>query len=125
APSRPLRKTVAPAPASALAISKPRPRPAPVTRAILPVRSNQESVGSIARACGRCGILAIAPRSRPVAPRQGHDNLAAAQLARLPDVDGNTPERILDRLNALYPKAIDLTLDRVLRLLGELGAPQE
>jgi dihydrofolate synthase/folylpolyglutamate synthase len=35
------------------------------------------------------------------------------------------PERILDRLNALYPKAIDLSLDRVVRLLAELGDPQE
>jgi dihydrofolate synthase/folylpolyglutamate synthase len=40
-------------------------------------------------------------------------------------VDGNTPDRILDRLNALYPKAIDLSLERVERLLAELGAPQE
>jgi dihydrofolate synthase/folylpolyglutamate synthase len=39
-------------------------------------------------------------------------------------VDGNTPARILDRLTALYPKAIDLSLDRVYRLLGDLGDPQ-
>jgi dihydrofolate synthase / folylpolyglutamate synthase len=39
-------------------------------------------------------------------------------------VDGNTPARILDRLTALYPKAIDLSLDRVYRLLGDLGEPQ-
>lgn len=41
------------------------------------------------------------------------------------DLDGNTPARILDRLNALYPKAIDLSLDRVRRLLADLGDPQE
>jgi dihydrofolate synthase/folylpolyglutamate synthase len=40
-------------------------------------------------------------------------------------LDGNTPQRILDRLNALYPKAIDLSLDRVWRLLGDLGNPQD
>ncbi len=39
-------------------------------------------------------------------------------------LDGNTPAHILDRLTALYPKAIDLSLDRVYRLLGELGDPQ-
>jgi dihydrofolate synthase/folylpolyglutamate synthase len=39
-------------------------------------------------------------------------------------LDGNTPQRILDRLNALYPKAIDLSLDRVWRLLADLGDPQ-
>ena len=39
-------------------------------------------------------------------------------------LDGNTPARILERLTALYPKAIDLSLDRVYRLLGELGDPQ-
>jgi dihydrofolate synthase / folylpolyglutamate synthase len=39
-------------------------------------------------------------------------------------VDGNTPQRILDRLTALYPKAIDLTLDRVRLLLADLGDPQ-
>ncbi len=39
-------------------------------------------------------------------------------------MDGNTPQHILDRLNALYPKAIDLSLDRVRRLLAELGDPQ-
>jgi dihydrofolate synthase / folylpolyglutamate synthase len=40
-------------------------------------------------------------------------------------VDGNTPQGILDRLTALYPKAIDLSLDRVRRLLAELGDPQD
>ena len=40
-------------------------------------------------------------------------------------MDGNTPQRILDRLNALYPKAIDLSLDRVWRLLADLGDPQD
>ena len=40
-------------------------------------------------------------------------------------MDGNTPDRILDRLNALYPKAIDLSLERVERLLADLGAPQD
>ncbi len=40
-------------------------------------------------------------------------------------VDGNTPQGILDRLTALYPKAIDLSLDRVRRLLADLGDPQD
>jgi dihydrofolate synthase/folylpolyglutamate synthase len=40
-------------------------------------------------------------------------------------LDGNTPERILDRLTALYPKAIDLSLGRVERLLADLGNPQD
>jgi dihydrofolate synthase/folylpolyglutamate synthase len=40
-------------------------------------------------------------------------------------VDGNHPTRILDRLNALYPKSIDLTLARVEQLLGDLGRPQD
>jgi dihydrofolate synthase/folylpolyglutamate synthase len=40
-------------------------------------------------------------------------------------VDGNSPQGILDRLTALYPKAIDLTLDRVERLLADLGDPQD
>jgi dihydrofolate synthase/folylpolyglutamate synthase len=40
-------------------------------------------------------------------------------------VDGNTPQTILDRLTALYPKAIDLSLDRVRRLLADLGNPQD
>jgi dihydrofolate synthase / folylpolyglutamate synthase len=40
-------------------------------------------------------------------------------------VDGNTPQGILDRLTALYPKAIDLSLDRVRRLLADLGNPQD
>lgn len=39
-------------------------------------------------------------------------------------MDGNTPQRILDRLTALYPKAIDLTLERVRVLLADLGDPQ-
>lgn len=34
------------------------------------------------------------------------------------------PDAILDRLLGLHPKVIDLSLDRVLRLLGELGDPQ-
>lgn len=40
-------------------------------------------------------------------------------------MDGNSPDRILDRLTALYPKAIDLSLDRVRRLLADLGDPQK
>jgi dihydrofolate synthase/folylpolyglutamate synthase len=40
-------------------------------------------------------------------------------------VDGTAPETILDRLTALYPKAIDLSLDRVERLLADLGDPQD
>jgi len=39
-------------------------------------------------------------------------------------LDGNTPQRILDRLTALYPRAIDLTLERIGRLLADLGNPQ-
>lgn len=35
------------------------------------------------------------------------------------------PDAILDRLLGLHPKVIDLSLDRVLRLLGELGNPQD
>jgi dihydrofolate synthase/folylpolyglutamate synthase len=35
----------------------------------------------------------------------------------------DTPEAILDRLTRLYPKLIDLSLDRVVRFLGELGNP--
>ena len=34
-------------------------------------------------------------------------------------------DAILRRMEALHPKLIDLTLDRVLRLLGRLGAPHE
>jgi len=33
-------------------------------------------------------------------------------------------DAILERLLSLHPKIIDLTLDRVLRLLGEMGAPE-
>ena len=40
-------------------------------------------------------------------------------------MDGTTPARILDRLAALYPKVIDLSLGRVRRLLAELGDPQD
>jgi dihydrofolate synthase/folylpolyglutamate synthase len=36
-----------------------------------------------------------------------------------------TPDRILERLNALYPKSIDLSLERIRRLMHELGDPQE
>jgi dihydrofolate synthase/folylpolyglutamate synthase len=36
-----------------------------------------------------------------------------------------TPDRILERLNALYPKSIDLSLDRIRRLMHELGDPQD
>ena len=38
----------------------------------------------------------------------------------------DTPETqpILERLRRLHPKLIDLSLDRVLRLLGEIGGPQ-
>jgi dihydrofolate synthase/folylpolyglutamate synthase len=35
------------------------------------------------------------------------------------------PDPILERLKALHPKVIDLSLDRVLRLLDRLGRPQD
>jgi dihydrofolate synthase/folylpolyglutamate synthase len=35
------------------------------------------------------------------------------------------PDRILERLEALYPKSIDLSLDRIRRLMAALGDPQE
>ncbi|WP_299414150.1 folylpolyglutamate synthase/dihydrofolate synthase family protein [uncultured Sulfitobacter sp.] len=37
----------------------------------------------------------------------------------------NTSDVILDRMMALHPKIIDLTLDRMLRLLDALGNPQD
>ncbi len=41
-----------------------------------------------------------------------------------PAPDGRT-DAIIDRLHALYPKLIDLSLDRVQRLLAQLGNPQD
>lgn len=40
-------------------------------------------------------------------------------------VSGVTPDAALARLTTLHPKIIDLSLDRVWRLLGDLGNPQE
>ena len=40
-------------------------------------------------------------------------------------MDGSLPSAILERLTALYPKSIDLSLDRVRRLLADLGSPQD
>src|ERR1700761_7655892 len=36
-----------------------------------------------------------------------------------------SPDAVLARLAGLYPKAIDLSLDRVRHLLGRLGNPQD
>ena len=41
-----------------------------------------------------------------------------------PDVTVGQSEAIIARLHTLYPKLIDLSLDRVLRLLHQLGDPQ-
>lgn len=38
---------------------------------------------------------------------------------------GAAPDRVLERLMALHPKVIDLSLDRVWRLLDALGNPQD
>jgi dihydrofolate synthase/folylpolyglutamate synthase len=38
--------------------------------------------------------------------------------------DPGPSDAILERLLALHPKIIDLTLDRVLRLLADMGEPQ-
>ena len=40
-------------------------------------------------------------------------------------MSGHPSDAILKRMEALHPKLIDLTLDRVLRLLERLGAPHE
>src|SRR6056297_1322959 len=40
-------------------------------------------------------------------------------------MSGPTSDIILDRMMSLHPKIIDLTLDRVWRLLGALGDPQD
>jgi len=47
-------------------------------------------------------------------------------LPRLaPDPGSGRASAIIDRLHGLYPKLIDLSLDRVLRLLRQLGDPQQ
>ncbi len=49
----------------------------------------------------------------------------SADLPRPPrDPAGGRADAIIDRLHGLYPRLIDLSLDRVLRLLGQLGNPQ-
>jgi dihydrofolate synthase/folylpolyglutamate synthase len=40
------------------------------------------------------------------------------------DLGAGRAEAVIARLHGLYPKLIDLSLDRVLRLLGQLGDPQ-
>jgi dihydrofolate synthase/folylpolyglutamate synthase len=40
------------------------------------------------------------------------------------DIGAGRAEAVIARLHGLYPKLIDLSLDRVLRLLGQLGDPQ-
>ena len=48
-----------------------------------------------------------------------------ADLPRLaPDAAPGRTDAIIERLHRLYPKLIDLSLDRVLRLLHQLGDPQ-
>jgi len=42
----------------------------------------------------------------------------------MPDMSAQTSDLILQRMLALHPKIIDLTLDRMLRLLDALGNPQ-
>ena len=43
-----------------------------------------------------------------------------------PALDGSgRADAIVSRLHALYPKLIDLSLDRLIRLLGDLGNPQD
>jgi dihydrofolate synthase/folylpolyglutamate synthase len=41
------------------------------------------------------------------------------------NIDASEAGAILERLTALYPKAIDMSLDRIRRLLEELGSPQD
>ena len=40
-------------------------------------------------------------------------------------MSGTTSDIILERMIALHPKIIDLTLDRMWRLLGALGNPPD
>ena len=40
------------------------------------------------------------------------------------DLGAGRAEAVIARLHGLYPKLIDLSLDRVVRLLGQLGDPQ-
>ncbi len=49
--------------------------------------------------------------------------MTRSSLATLDPVESFDP--IVDRLSRLHPKVIDLTLDRLLRLLDRLGNPQE
>jgi dihydrofolate synthase/folylpolyglutamate synthase len=41
-----------------------------------------------------------------------------------PDLAAGRADAVIGRLHGLYPKLIDLSLDRVFRLLGQLGDPQ-
>jgi dihydrofolate synthase/folylpolyglutamate synthase len=53
------------------------------------------------------------------------DNTTGSELPRpAPAPEPGRADAIIDRLHKLYPKLIDLSLDRVLRLLHQLGDPQ-
>ncbi len=57
--------------------------------------------------------------------RQAVQEQLASDLPRpAPDRTPGRADAIIDRLHALYPKLIDLSLDRVVRLLHQLGDPQ-
>ena len=56
--------------------------------------------------------------------RDGPQGFAEGPASGLADgLGARDPDPILDRLSALHPKAIDLSLDRLLDLLGKLGNP--
>ena len=63
-------------------------------------------------------------RNQAEQPR-GHDGgLTRRDVAQTPRATSTANDIILDRLNRYHPKIIDLSLDRILRLLAALGNPQ-
>ena len=63
--------------------------------------------------------------NRPDAAAAPDPNVSGTTvLPRLPPTQGRS-DAILDRLQSLYPKLIDLSLGRVQRLLHQLGDPQD
>jgi dihydrofolate synthase/folylpolyglutamate synthase len=58
-------------------------------------------------------------------PARPQDAAGLGQAASLPGEPPLTSDRVLERLLALHPRLIDLSLERVERLLAELGNPQD
>src|SRR5262249_20446526 len=91
----------------------------------IPARSRHDRSGAATSRIARDAGANYRAAARPTSPRRGHNPGAGRGQNQGGRVNVQTSDRILERLAALHPTLIDLSLGRTERLLAALGNPHD